>query len=315
MGKFKLAAILTFLFIITILIDFASPGTTGKIAGTVIDKETGRPLPGANVIIVGTTMGAASDLNGKFTILNVPPGTYDIKATVIGYAAMTVKDVRVKIDQTERVDFALQIEVIEGETVIVVADRKPIKEDVATSVASFSSNEITTLPISNVEDVIGLQAGVENGLVIRGGGAEEALFQLDGVTLRDPRNNMPITNVPISALQEVSIERGGFNAEYGQVRSGIVNIVTKEGDKNKYYTNFIVKYNPPAEKYFGISPYSITSQIVVFFCKKIFKHKGTKKSQRAQRKNKIAIIFSLGELCVFTSYLCVEHFFCSFAAL
>lgn len=254
MGKLKHNPVLTFLFILT-LADFAIPGTTGKIAGRVIDKETGKPLPGANVIVVATTMGAASDINGNFTILNVPPGTYDLTATVIGYAAMTIKDVRVKIDQTERVDFALQIEVLEGETVTIVADRNPVKQDVATSVSSFSSTEITTLPISNVQDVVGLQAGVENGMVIRGGGAPEALFQLDGVTLRDPRNNMPITNVPISSLQEISIERGGFNAEYGQVRSGIVNIVTKEGDKNKYYTNFIVRYSPASEKHFGISPF------------------------------------------------------------
>lgn len=255
MEQIKLRGIFTFFFISLIFVQQAIPGVTGKIAGRVIDKETGAPLPGANVVIVGTTMGAASDLNGNFTILNVHPGVYEVKATVIGYAPMTVRDVRVRIDQTERVNFELQIQVLEGETVTIVAPKQPVKADVSTSVTSFSSDEMETIPINSVTDVVGLQAGVESGLVIRGGGAGEALFQLDGITLRDPRNNMPITNVAVSAVQEVSIERGGFNAEYGQVRSGIVNIVTKEGESDKYNGNFIIRYNPPARKHFGMSPY------------------------------------------------------------
>ncbi len=255
MRKAKLTSVLATTVLLLSMVALVTAGTTGKIAGRVTDRETGNPLPGANVVIVGTTMGAASDLNGNFIILNIPPGTYDVKATVIGYAAMTVQEVRVKIDQTERVDFALQIEVIEGEVVTVVASKHPVKADVSTSVSSFASNEVATLPITNVADVVGLQAGVERGLAIRGGGASEALFQLDGVTLRDPRNNMPITNVAVSSIQEISIERGGFNAEYGQVRSGIVNIVTREGEVNRYNGNLIFKYSPPGRKHFGQSPF------------------------------------------------------------
>ncbi|MDZ7264462.1 MAG: TonB-dependent receptor [candidate division KSB1 bacterium] len=255
MRKAKLTSVLATIPLLLSMVAVVFAGTTGKIAGRVTDRETGNPLPGANVVIVGTSMGAASDLNGNFIILNVPPGSYDVKATVIGYAAMTVQEVRVKIDQTERVDFALQIQVIEGEVVTVVASKNPVKADVSTSVSSFASNEVATLPITNVADVVGLQAGVERGLSIRGGGAGEALFQLDGVTLRDPRNNMPITNVAVSSIQEISIERGGFNAEYGQVRSGIVNIVTREGEVNRYNGNLIFKYSAPGRKHFGMSPF------------------------------------------------------------
>ena len=79
------------------------------------------------------------------------------------------------------------------------------------------------------------------------------LFQMDGVTLRDPRNNQPITGVALSAVQEVSVERGGFNAEYGQVRAGIVNVVTKEGASSAYHGNIIAKVSPPTQKYYDIS--------------------------------------------------------------
>ncbi|HLE55612.1 MAG TPA: TonB-dependent receptor plug domain-containing protein, partial [Rhodothermia bacterium] len=104
-----------------------------------------------------------------------------------------------------------------------------------------------------------LQAGVESGLVIRGAEPEEALFLVDGVTLRDPRNNQPITGVPLSAIQEVSLERGGFNAEYGQVRSGLINVVTREGSRNTYGASFTVRYSPPDQKHFGVSPYDENS--------------------------------------------------------
>ena len=237
-------------------------GVTGKIAGRVIDKENQQPLAGTNVFIEGTTLGAAVDLEGYFTILNVPPGVYDIKASMVGYTEVTMKDVRVITDQTATLNFELQIEIMQSETIVVVAERKAVKADVATSVAAFSQGEISTIPISSVEDIVSLQAGVENGFVIRGGSAQGALFQVDGVSMRDPRNNMPISNVAMSSLQEVSIERGGFNAEYGQVRSGIVKIVTKEGAADNYFSNIILKYSPPTRKYYGISPFDPNSTML-----------------------------------------------------
>ncbi|MBN1996837.1 TonB-dependent receptor, partial [candidate division KSB1 bacterium] len=103
------------------------------------------------------------------------------------------------------------------------------------------------------------QAGIEGGLTIRGGGADEALFLMDGVTLRDPRNNKPIMGIALSSIKEVSVERGGFNAEYGQVRSGVVNVVTKEGSKRAYHGRIEFKFSPPANKYFGTSPFDRNS--------------------------------------------------------
>ncbi len=250
------------IFVVLLGTIFSSPSwsaTTGKIAGIVIDKESGDPIPSVNVVLVGTSLGAATDLDGQYTILYVSPGLYNVQASMIGYATVMTMDVRVQIDQTTRVDFALEIEAIEGEIVTVVAERLLIKPDVATSVGSVTSQEVEELPVVNIENVVGLQAGVEGGLRIRGGGADEALFLMDGVTLRDPRNNEPISSLPLSAVEEISIERGGFNAEYGQVRSGIVNVVTKEGIKTGYYGNIEARIGPPGAKHFGISPFDKNS--------------------------------------------------------
>jgi outer membrane receptor protein involved in Fe transport len=240
----------------------AMAGTTGKIAGRVTDRATGEPLMGVNVMVEGTELGAVTDAAGNYTVLQVPPGTFALNLSLLGYAKTRVSDIRVLIDQTAAVSVPLAGETIAGTAVSIVAERKAVKKDVATSVASVSSKELETLPYNSVSEVVGLQAGVEQGLVIRGGGAGQALFQLDGVTLRDPRNNQPISNVSLSAIQEISIERGGFNAEYGQVRSGIVNVVTKEGDRKRYSGSLTLKAAPPAKKYMGSSPFDANAMML-----------------------------------------------------
>lgn len=251
--------VLSIISIMLILSSICFAGTTGKIAGKVVDKDTGEPLFGVNVIIMGTNLGAATDFEGDFVILNIPPGVHNLKVSMISYSAQTLNNVRVKIDQTTPLSVQLSSNIIETDEVIVVAERNVIKQDVSTSVISVEPEEIQFLPVSSVNDVIELQAGVEDGLVVRGGGADELLFQIDGITLRDPRNNQPISSVALTSIQEVSIEKGGFNAEYGQVRSGIVNIVSKEGSRSEYHGAVQVKYAPAQKKHFGISVYDPNS--------------------------------------------------------
>jgi len=247
------------LMVMTLSIQLTFSGTTGKIAGQVIDKESGEPLPGAIVLVEGTTLGASSDADGLYTILQVPPGVYTVKTEFVGYAGVIIRNARVRIDQTTRIDFRISEQAIEGEEVIVIAEQKLVQKDVSSSVSTLSGDDVEALPLTSVSEAVQLQAGVEDGLVIRGGGADEALFLVDGIALRDARNNQPITGIALSAVQEVSLERGGFNAEYGQVRSGLVNVVTKEGDKKKYSGSVTFKYSPPAAKHFDISPFDPNS--------------------------------------------------------
>jgi len=256
-GKYRVFMLIILTLLLDVNLVFA--GTTGKIAGKVTDKDTGEPLYGVNVMVEGTTLGAATDIDGYYVILNVPPGIHSIKATMIGYAGVTVNEVRVRIDETSPINIEMVSQAIEAGTVVVVAERNVIKHDVSTSVSAVQPQEIQSLPITSITDVVGLQAGVEEGLRIRGGGSDALLFQLDGVSLRDPRDNKPITAVALSSVQEISIERGGFNAEYGQVRSGIINIVTREGSTSSYYGAIQAKYSPATPKHFGISVYDPNS--------------------------------------------------------
>ncbi|HDQ45618.1 MAG TPA: TonB-dependent receptor [bacterium] len=243
-------AVIAVLAVIFVLKSPLWSATTGKIAGTVIDTDTGDPLAGVNVVVLETGLGAAADLEGRYTILHVPPGEYTVQFTMIGYSRMTVSEVRVRIDQTTRIDVGLQMEAVEGQTVTIVAERTPLKVDVATSVVSVSGREVQDLPVSTIEGVVGMQAGVQGGLNIRGSGGEAALLMLDGITMRDPRNNQPISKIALSAVKEINIERGGFNAEYGQVQSGLVNVVTYEGRTTGYFGSLTGKITPPAPKYY-----------------------------------------------------------------
>ncbi len=237
----------------------ALAGTTGKIMGQVVDKETNEPLAGVNVVIVTTMLGAVTDVYGNFSILNVPPGTYQVKVMLIGYGVVIINDAHVTIDQTTWLNASLFSEAVQIGEQIIEAPRDVLRKDVSTSVTSFTSSEVEQLPVVNVIEVAGMQAGVQNAgsnlYTIRGGGADESLFLVDGVTMRDPRTNQPITGVPMSSIKEMTIERGGFSAEYGQLRSGIINVVSKEGEVNHYNATLTARYKPYAPKYFGTSPY------------------------------------------------------------
>lgn len=255
--RYRMFAFAVILLLLKGSIIFA--GTTGKITGKVVDKQTGEPLFGVNVILMGSTLGAATDIEGDYVILNIQPGVHTVRVSMIGYSTTTISDVRVRIDKTTTLNVELSQDSFTTENIIIVAERSQLKKDVSTSVTSVGPEEIETLPVSSIDDVVGLQAGVEEGLVVRGGGSDELLFQLDGVTLRDPRNNKPISSIAMSSIQEVSIERGGFNAEYGQVRSGIVNIVAKEGSTTEYYGAVQLKYSPANAKHFGMSVFDPNS--------------------------------------------------------
>jgi hypothetical protein len=240
---------------VLISVSLLQAATTGKITGVVTDAETGEALPGVNVILQGTNMGAATNLEGYYVIVNVPPGTYDLKATYVGYSAYLVKNISVKIDLTTTIDMKLQQEVLEGEEVVVVAQRPVVVKDISSSQANLSMKEVESLPAVNVTSIVGTQAGIR-GMTIRGGSSSETAFVVNGITLRDERDNTPYTAVSYTSVEEIKIQTGGFNAEYGNIRSGIINVVTKEGKKDGYTFSMLGRYSPVAQKHFGHSPHS-----------------------------------------------------------
>lgn len=224
---------------------------TGKLVGTVTDASTGEPLPGVNVAIEGTTQGAVTNVEGFYTILNVRPGTYDLRASFIGFTPQVQQGVRVNVDQTTEINFQLQEEAVGLDEVVVSAARPVVQRDVSASIANIDSEQIENLPVSSVADVISLQAGFEPGLTVRGSGGNQVAFALDGFALTDPRSNNPNTEISFTAIDEVQVQTGGFNAEYGNVRSGLINVITKDPSRSRYTADVILRYSPPSQKTFS----------------------------------------------------------------
>lgn len=230
----------------------------GKINGIVRDADTGELLIGANIILEGTSIGAATNIDGYYVITNVPPGTYNLRASMVGYTAQVISNLRVNINLTTEQDISLKSSTFETEEVVVVAIQPIVKQDVSSSVVNLNIDEIENLPVVSVERVIGLQAGVQ-GLRVRGGTEDQTAFVVNGITLRDERDNTPYTGISFTSIEQLQIQTGGFNAEYGNIRSGLINVVTKEGGKEKYNFSFIGRYRPAGRKHFGDAVNSVNS--------------------------------------------------------
>ena len=157
---------------VLLMLSFTQAGTTGKLAGKVTIKDSGEPMIGANVIINDTNLGAATDADGNYYILQVPPGTYSVRFTMIGYQDLIMNNVRIQVDLTTTINASLSESVIGMNEVVVQAERPMIQTDVTYSQANISSEEVEMLPVEEFEDVIALQAGVvsSNGEIhVRGG--------------------------------------------------------------------------------------------------------------------------------------------------
>ena len=210
-------------------------GVTGKIIGTVVDSETKEALPGANVMIDGTNLGAATNVQGGYIMLNVPPGTYTLKTSFIGYREVSVSNVRVNADLTTEINFNLPTEAIEVESIAITATRPLVNKNATNSTRIKTSDEIELLPVRGFRNVISLESGVTNvggRIYVRGGRREEIATYIDGVYQNNPTTGRASGDVSSNAIEEVNFQTGGFNAEYGFANSGVIQTITKSGGNN-----------------------------------------------------------------------------------
>jgi len=226
--RYALAALLPLLIPVVL---FA--GTTGKIAGRVLEAETGEPLTGISIVVEGTTTGASTDIEGNFVIINIPPGTYTIEAGGVGFRKKRFTNVKVSVDFTTRLDVKLSTDVIALETVEVRAEAPMIRRDLTSSHTNIDATAIQALPVESITQILTLQAGIVQGaggeIHIRGGRSTEIAYTVNGVSISNPFDNTRSVQIATNAIQELSVVSGTFNAEYGNALSGVVNTVTKEG--------------------------------------------------------------------------------------
>ena len=239
------------LLIFSTTISFA--GTTGKLTGKITDETNGEPIAGANVILEETSLGASTDVNGNYIVLNIPPGIYNVKVSSIGYGTVITQNVKIVVDQTTDISVALKQTALEVSEVVITAKTPLIQKDLTSSISVMTRDEIESLPVASFTELLSMQAGVVgsgNNLHIRGGRSNEVAYMVDGMYVQDPLLGGLATQINNDAIQEMSLLSGTFNAEYGNALSGVVNIITREGSE-KYFGKIEMRTSE-----FGVKEYS-----------------------------------------------------------
>lgn len=224
LGRASLAgALLLSLFIVP----GALAGTTGKLSGRVLDQKK-QPLSGANVAIPAARLGAISDAEGRFAVIGVPAGTYEVKVNLLGYGPVAVEDVRISADNTTALDIGLTEAPVLMKEVVVSAQRPVVDLKLTSTISTVSREDLKGLPVQELQDVVNLQAGVVDGH-FRGGRLGEVQYQVDGVSVNNSYDGSSSLRIDRSLIEEVQVISGTFDAEYGQAMSGVVNAVLRRG--------------------------------------------------------------------------------------
>lgn len=237
------------LVLVHLLASVPANAQSGKITGVVTDVE-GVGMVGVNVVISGTTRGSSTDVDGRFFILNVEPGTYSLRASFIGFRAVTQSEVIVNINKTTTVDFTLEESTAEGDELLVIAERPDVEVDQTATLEIIRPEEVEQIAgITDLSDVLGLQAEVNDGH-FRGGRSNEELYVLAGMGIVNPLNSSRSFTPMLSAVEEVEVITSGFAAEYGNAMSGVINISTKEGG-DSWSSRAEIRTRAPNYKHFG----------------------------------------------------------------
>ena len=229
-------------FLLFLLPVFLIGSAPGSISGTVTDGSSNEPLPGVNVLVKGTYYGASADAEGNYKITDIKPGNYDMEVSMIGYKVILKTGIIVESGAMIDIDFEMDETVLSfGEDVVVIGKTPLFDVDETSSMVRVRSEDIDNMVVSSVEDILSEQIGVttqDNEIHIRGGRIDESLFIVDGFSVKDPLSGYS-GNLFINAdaIEELEIVTGGYNAEYGQAMSGVVNIKLKEG-RDQYEGSF-----------------------------------------------------------------------------
>jgi len=246
---------------------FGLSQTTGKLTGTILEKQSKTPLPGANIILDKTSYGASADADGRFQIINIPPDLYSVSILMMGYKTMKLNEVRISTNRTISMDIEMEQTVIEGDVVIVEVDRLAQKKDQTGTIKNISGDAITSLPVENVGSVVNMQAGVVNGH-FRGGRLTEVTYMIDGVHVDETfGGNGAAVEIQPEAVQDLEVITGTFNAEYGRAMSGVVNVVTKDGGQKfegSASTALSFYLTDNTDIFIGLTPYLNRSQDLKF---------------------------------------------------
>ncbi len=218
---------------------------TGTLSGFVYDAQTGETLPGATVKLEGTNLGAATDNNGFFTIDDIPPKTYTITASFVGYQSETRYNVEISSGGNPDINFQLTPSVSELGEITVAPDPFDQPPENPISRQTLSREQITSYPggnndiakvVQSLPGVSGSVGGFRNDVIIRGGGPSENVYYLDGIEIpvinhfaTQGSAGGPVGLLNVSFFEGVNLSTSSFPAKYGNVLSGVLQFNQRNG--------------------------------------------------------------------------------------
>ncbi len=252
----RLLRILFVLLLIVVSIQMTQSQTKSRIVGVIHDSKSGEELIGVNIQLIDTHLGAITDANGKYFIIAVPVGTYRLQASLLGYVKKIVTNVVVSADRVTTVDIQLEQSAIEVAPVIINAQRDELHKEVSSTQLVTTAAQITEeAGIREINSFLQTQPGISennNGyLSIRGGSADQTGTMVNGLSYNNAANGNAETSIPLSAIDQVSVLSGGFTAEYGNFRSGLINVTTKSGGADAYHGTLSISGTGEHGKRFG----------------------------------------------------------------
>jgi outer membrane receptor protein involved in Fe transport len=238
-----------------VLVNVMLSQNVGKISGTITDSQTHEPLVGCNILVQGTKLGAASDIDGSYFILNVPPGKYDLQTSMIGYQKVIQQGIIVDAGRTTTANFGLSSAAVQQREVVIEAIRPDVEKEKTSTSAIIRSEDVQQVAgMRDISDVLTLAADVTDGH-FRGGRTGEEYYTLQGMGIVNPLDNSSAFLPIMSAVEEVEVITSGFGAQYGNAQSGVVNISMKEGRSDKWRTRAEARMRAAGRKHFGSSVY------------------------------------------------------------
>lgn len=220
--------------------------SVGSITGIITDRDTKQYLTGANVILDGTQLGAATDVNGRFEIRNVPVGSYSIRVYMIGYKTQARANVHALANRPTVVNIALEPTILSAEDIVVTAGYFEKVKDASTSVRSVDFEEIRSDPVgahdilSMMQSLPSVVSGADqtNEIIVRGGAPGENLFVMDHLDIPYPvhypqagAGGGPITMVNTDFIERIDFFAGSFPARYGDKLSSVMDVTVREGQR------------------------------------------------------------------------------------
>jgi hypothetical protein len=215
----------------------------GRIRGTVTDSSNGQPIPYANVTLRGTSLGASTNSSGFYHISSVPPGTYVMMISQVGYR-IKEHTVTVRENQIAQIDIQLSATVIEKEEMLVVGERPARPNEANLGLQKISTKEIAMVPPGVESDIfralrsnpgVATTSDVSARYYVRGGGSDQNLVLLNGATVYSPFHTLGIFSVVDPEMVSLlEFHEGGFPPSYGGRLSSILNVVTRDGNRNRF---------------------------------------------------------------------------------